>query len=91
MNPEEKKRLEQSLNIYDQWKLYLHLSGYEDRQLPIVQERETKRSFMAGIGQMLMLMRNEIPNLSEDEAVKAFDQLIQQVSDFWIGETNKQN
>lgn len=81
----------EKFNIENQYKLYLQRMKLDEKIMPQVQRIETKRTFYGAFGQLLMLLQNEIPELSDEEAIKTLDSMINQVGQFFINETHKQN
>ena len=78
-------------NIENQYKLYLERMRLDESRMPEVQRIETKRVFYGAFGQLLTLLQNDISELSDDEAFKTLDSMINQVGQFFINETHKQN
>lgn len=78
-------------NIENQYKLYLKRMKLDENRMPEVQRVETKRVFYGAFGQLLMLLQNDITELSDDEAFKTLDSMITQVGQFFMNETHKQN
>lgn len=66
-----------------QWRLYLSRVNLKEDQLPEDQQREMKRVFYGGFGQMLMVFANDITRLPEGQISEAFDYMVEQVNDFW--------
>ena len=81
----------EKFNIEKQYKLYLERMKLDEIRMPEVQRVETKRVFYGAFGQLLMLLQNDISALSDDEAFKTLDSMINQVGQFFINETHKQN
>lgn len=78
-------------NLDSQYKAYLKMVGLDESKMIPIQRIETKRAFMAGCGQMLVLMRDEVSQLQEDNAVEALESMIQQTETFWTDEVKKYN
>ena len=79
------------INVENQYKLYLERMKLDESRMPEVQRVETKRVFYGAFGQLLMLLQNDISALSDDEAFKTLDSMINQVGQFFMNETHKQN
>lgn len=76
-------------NLFDieyQYGLYLERVGLKVGEMHPVQAVETKRAFFGACGQLLLLMRDDIPN-DEDEAINILQSMLDQVGKFW--ETQK--
>lgn len=76
-------------NLENQYRAYLKMVGLDESKMIPIQRTETKRAFMAGCGQMLILMRDEVTQLDEDNAVEALEGMIAQTEKFWTDETKK--
>lgn len=50
-----------------------------------------KRVFMGACGQMLVILRDELSKLDEDAAVEKLQMMFNQVSDYFMKETNRYN
>ncbi len=74
-----------------QYNLYLEKVGLKEVNMRPVQAQETKRAFMASAGQLLVLLRDDVTELSEDEGIAILDKLMNQVSNFWIKESKNPN
>lgn len=75
-------------NLFDieyQYELYLERVGLKRSEMQPVQAIETKRAFFGACGQMLILMRDDMPD-NENEAVKLLQGMHDQVGDFWSKE-----
>ncbi|HET6558083.1 MAG TPA: hypothetical protein VFG54_12260 [Prolixibacteraceae bacterium] len=81
----------QEFDLNYQYQLYLDRVKLKESQMAPVQRTELKRAFFGACGQMLMLLRDDIGKLEEDEAIKELDGMINQVSDFWLTETKRVN
>lgn len=77
--------------IENQYKLYLERMELDESKMPEVQRVETKRVFYGAFGQLLMLLQHDITELSDEEGFKALDSMINEVGQFFLTETHKQN
>lgn len=76
-------------DLHAQFDHYLKLSGLSEQAISEVQYRETKRAFMGAASQMLLMFRDDIGGIEdEDTAVEVMENLFKQVSDFWTAERN---
>lgn len=78
-------------DLEEQYKLYLQRMGLKEEKMHPQQKTETKRAFMGACGQMLLLLRDELSELPEHEAVKTMQSMLNQVGQFFINETNQSN
>jgi len=76
----------EKFDIEFQYNLYLDRVGLKEENMHPVQAQETKRSFMAAAGQILVLLRDDISELSDDEGVEVLEKLMTQVANFWTNE-----
>lgn len=78
-------------NLEHQYQLYLERVGLKEATMHHAQRTETKRAFMGACGQILIMLRDDVGKLEENEAIDTLDNLINQVSDFWLTETKRVN
>lgn len=78
-------------DLEHQYQLYLELVSLVESNMSKHQKTETKRAFFGACGQMLMLLRDDLSKLSEDNAIKTLEQMTTQVGNFFMAETHKQN
>ena len=76
----------EKFDIEFQYNLYLDKVGLKEENMHPVQAKETKRAFMAAAGQILVLLRDDISELSDYEGVEVLEKLMTQVGDFWTKE-----
>jgi hypothetical protein len=74
-----------------QYSLYLQRMGLNEQTMREDQKRETKRAFIGACGQMLILLRDELPLIPEEEGIEAMQNMINEVAVFFMNETGKQN
>jgi hypothetical protein len=70
-------------NIEFQYQAYLKRVGLKEVNMHPIQRQETKRAFMGAVGQMLVLLRDDLSELEEDVAVMHLENMTQQVGYFW--------
>lgn len=78
-------------NLNYQYKLYIERCGLKEYQLSFVQNQEMKRAFFGACGQILLILRDDVSEFDEDKAIEIMQNMLNQVSDFFIKEQNKQN
>lgn len=78
-------------SLEKQWQDYLKRVGLKESQMHAVQLTETKRAFFGAFGQSFILQRDELSLLDEDLGVEVFHYMINQVSSFWMKETQGEN
>lgn len=76
-------------DLNHQYQLYLKRVGLNEKTMSSVQSKETKRAFFGACGQMLILLRDNVGELEETEAIETLDDLTNQVKNFWAIECIK--
>lgn len=78
-------------SLEHQYQLYLERVGLKEAQMHPAQRTETKRAFFGACGQLLILMRDDVGELEENEAIEVMDDMTNQVGNFWTNEIIKAN
>lgn len=74
----------QNLEIEHQYELYLKRMKLDISKMHPQQRTETKRAFMGGFTQMLVLLRTDVAGIEdEDRAVLTLEDLNTQLEQFW--------
>lgn len=80
---------EKSLDLEDQFSFYLNKVGLSKSEMHPIQLTETKRAFMGACGQMLVLFRDVLGAIEdEDKAILQMEDLFNQIQIFWNNESN---
>nr|WP_028666314.1 hypothetical protein [Runella zeae] len=66
--------------------LYLERVGLNIKTMHPIQLQETRRAFYGAAGQMLILLRDDLSELPEEEAISKLDSMIIQVEAFWMNQ-----
>lgn len=67
-----------------QYSLYLKRSGLKEAEMHEVQRIETKRAFFGACGQMLLLLRDDLGGMEdEDRAILTMADMVHQCERFW--------
>lgn len=69
--------------VQQQWLRFLERSGVKPGQLHPHQESEMKKAFFAAAGQILIMSRDELAELTDNEAVHHLESMMQEVTDYW--------
>lgn len=78
-----------NLDLEIQYQTYLKRAGISEDRMHPQQRTEAKRAFFGACGQMLILFRDGIGAIEdEDKAVLQMEDLINQVKIFWRNECN---
>ena len=74
-------------NLEYQYQLFLKRMALTEATMHEQQKRQLKQTFFGAIGQFLILMQTDIADLEEDKAVEVFQSLENQVTDYFLKET----
>lgn len=80
----------EQFNLEHQYSLYLERIGFVETNIPVHVNTELKRAFMGACGQILIMLRDDIAPLPEDQGVMIMDDLLNQVGAFWTEEMAKE-
>ena len=78
-------------NIENRFQFYLQMVKLDPDKISIVQLQEMRRTFFGACGILMELMKNQVSELSEDDAIIKMLDLEKQVSNFFIGQDNNYN
>lgn len=73
----------ETFNLDHQFNLYLKRMNLQESTMSEVQKTETKRAFMGGMAQMLMLIRNDNGNVPDEELLEGCQSMLRQLDTFW--------
>ncbi len=80
-----------TFDLIHQYQLYLERVGLKEPNMHPVQRTETKRAFIGACGQMLILLRDDLGALEESKAIETMQDMMNQVGNYFMKETNKLN
>jgi len=81
----------EKFNLEYQYQLYLkRMKLHEDKMHP-QQKKQLRETFMGASGQLIILLRDDVAALPEDEGVKTMKDMLNQVADYFLKATNKAN
>jgi hypothetical protein len=78
-------------NIEQQYQFYLEKNGLSESTMPAIQNTVMRNTFFGAFGIMMVLLQEDIPALSDDEAFSALDGMIEQVTNHFLKATGQQN
>lgn len=81
----------QEFNLEHQYQLYLQRMALSESTMHPQQKIQLRQAFFGASGQMLILLRDELSKLEEEKAMETLQDLINQVGNFFLAETNKMN
>lgn len=82
---------DKQFNLEHQYQLYLQRVGIKESHMNPIQKKETKQAFFGAMGQMLVLQRDELAALSDEDAVDTLQDMWNQVSNYLLSITGKHN
>lgn len=88
---EKTRSIEDVFSLENQYRQYLKRVSLEESRMGQVQKTELKRAFMGAWGQLLVLLHDEIGQMTDDEAVSALEYMKDQVSEFFMNEVHRKN
>lgn len=81
----------EKFNVEHQYILFLERIGlHEDRMHP-QQKKQIKETFFGTFGQVLILLRDDLSELPEDQGVEKMQSMLDQVGDFFLGQAKRSN
>lgn len=83
--------MDKKFNLEHQYQLYLKRCELSEDKMHETQRKETRRAFFGACGQMLVLLRDDLSDLPEDDGIEVLQNMLNQVSNFWLNEMNRQN
>lgn len=82
----------EKFNIEEQYQLYLQRISLNEKTMHPLQRIQLRQTFFGAFGQALILMRDEVGAIeNEDEAIEVMKNMINQVGQFFLSETNRNN
>lgn len=81
----------QEFNLENQYQLYLQRMSLSESTMHPQQKIQLRQTFFGASGQMLILLRDELSKIEEEKAMETLQDLINQVGNFFLAETNKMN
>ena len=78
-------------DLEEQYQLYLKRVALKEVEMMPLQRKQLRQVFMGACGQMLLLLRDEVSELEEDKAIAVMQNMLNQISDYFLKETNKTN
>lgn len=82
---------ENPFNLDHCYKFYLQTVKLKESEMSAIQRQETKRAFIGACGVILVVLKKDLSELKEDDAIKMLQSMFDQVTEFYMKETNRQN
>lgn len=70
-------------NLEEQYQIYLQKVDLDESKMGEIQKKETRQAFFAGVSQSVLFYLG-LANIEEMKAVDLLDDLIKEVSTFWL-------
>lgn len=78
-------------NLEHQYQFFLNKIGLKEKDMHPVQKVQLKETFFGACGVLLILFRDEITKLEEDDAVSVMQDMIEQVANYFLKANGQQN
>lgn len=82
--------MKNELSIKYQFEQYLKMAGLDKNKMHTIQYIEMRKTFFGAFGQALIVLRDEL-NDDEDIAIDQLQNMLNQVGDFFLNESQKLN
>ena len=83
--------MNKKFDLEHRYQEYLKMVKLPESSMGETQRIEMKRTFMGACGVLLMVLKEDLSALEEDEAVKELQKMFDQIGNYFLKETNKQN
>jgi len=70
-------------DLESQYQQYLKRVGLVENKMAPLQKKQLRQTFFGACGALLMLLKNDITPLPEDQAVLALEDMINQVANYF--------
>lgn len=77
-----------TFNLEHQYQLFLQRMDLTESQMPADQRREIKRTFMAALGQMLMICVHDLDSFKNPLVTEAIPYMSDQIKEFFANEVD---
>jgi hypothetical protein len=80
-----------NFNLEHQYQLYLQRVALDENKMHPEQKKQLRQTFFGCAGQMLVMLRDDLQALPEDEAIEVLKDMFNQVGDYFLtikGENN---
>lgn len=79
------------ISLETQYQRFLKRMALSELMMHPQQKIQIKQTFFGAFGQAIMVMRDEVSAQDEDAAVETLQDIMNQVQDFFLAETKRQN
>lgn len=84
-----KDQMPKKYDMEHQWQLFLHRVNLREKDMKPIQIQAMRHAFFGALGQLLVLLNNDIAKETEQDAVKILEYLQSQVGKFWENEITR--
>lgn len=75
----------QQFNLEYQYQLYLERVSLKEENMHHEQRKQLKQAFMGACGQLLILFRDDLGGIEDEEkAIATMQDMLNQVGDYWL-------
>lgn len=78
----------EKFNLENQYLMYLNRVALKEHEMHPMQKIQVKQAFYGAMGQMLILMRDDIAPLKMSHAIKVLEGMLKQIGDYWTDPSN---
>lgn len=89
--PRKVGKTPKEFDIEWQYQEYLKRVAMTEERMGEVQRKETRQAFFGAWGQALFCLRDDVAKYSEEDAIKILENMTQQVANYFLKITGKQN
>jgi len=79
------------IDLEQQYKSFLQKMALNESKMHSQQKIQIKQTFYGAFGQAIMVMRDEVSEQDENAAVESLQNMMEQIQDFFLSETKRQN
>jgi hypothetical protein len=77
--------------LENQYQLYLKRVALKESEMHSEQQKQLRQTFIGACGQMLLLLRDEVGALEDDQAMEVMKDMLNQVSNYFLNQQSKSN
>lgn len=79
-----KEEVLEKVSLDSLWRDYLQAGGLDESKMPSVQKKEIGKALVFARAQTLILLRSDVPNLSDEEGVEVLEQMRKDSEGFFL-------
>lgn len=85
------KTPKEEFKLEHQYQLYLKRVKLTEDKMHPQQKKQLREVFMGACGQMLLLLRDDVAQYSDDEAIDIMKDMLNDVGEFFLNKKGQQN